>query len=174
MAFQFPQAIYAQNSVWHLIYDPNSANTLLPDLQSAKLQNVFGQWVRVPDGTGKVGQLYMSVVDLVLPAVNTPTYRKPAQYVRGFSLSQQEVDPNTQPPQSMAIYTKELEPPTNVAQEFLNAVLDQSLAQQTKVQPKSDWTQMLPNTQEQQPQRVEQPKVQPIVGVDRDETGHTD
>lgn len=162
MAFQFPQSIYAQNSVWHLIYDPNSPNTILPDLNTAKLQNVFGQWVNIPDDTGKVGRVFMSVVDLIIPAVNTPSYRKPAQYVRGFSLSYQEVDPNSQPPQSMAIYTKELEPPTNVAQEFLNAVLEQRVAQQQAEQPKGDWTQMLPDTQS-----LAQPKISHIAAAEQ-------
>lgn len=163
MPFQFPQTLRAQGSTWYLIYDPNSANTLLPSLQDAKVQNVFGQWVKVPNGAGGVGNLFMSVVDLIIPQVNMPTYKKPAQYVRGFSLSPQEVDPYSQPPQSMAIYTKELEPPVNVAQEFLNAVLGQSLENQAQSAQNRDWTQMLSQTQEV----VAQPKIPPI-GVEHE------
>lgn len=168
MAFKFPQVIYAQNSSWNLIYDPNSPNTLKPDLQNAKLQNVFGQWVRVSDGAGGSNSYFMCVVDLIFPAVNTASYRKPAQYVRAFSLSPQEVDPNIQPPDGMAMYTKELEPPVNIAQEFLNAVLDRSMAQQQASQPKSDWTQMLPNTESQDNQQISQPNIHLIGGVDNE------
>lgn len=145
MSFQFPQVIRAEGSIWHLIYDPDSPNNLLPSFQDAKVQNIFGQWVQVPDGMGKMQKLYMSVVDLVFPSVNTPTYRKPSQYVRGFSLSPHEVDPSQANPQGMAIYTKELAPPLNVAQEFLNAVLGTSLTQQENQNVDKDWTKKLPS-----------------------------
>lgn len=156
MAFQFPQTIQAQGSVWHLIYAPDLPNTLLPSLIGAKVQSVFGQWVQVPDGTGGQGRLYMCVVDLIMPEVNTSTYRKPAQYVRGFSLSPKEADANTMPPEAMAIYTKELEPPVNVAQEFLNAVLGTSYAQQQQ-QAKGDWTNLLPSPKAPEEKTVSQP-----------------
>lgn len=167
MPFQFPKTIQVQGSVWYLVYDPNSPNTIEPSLQDAKVQNVFGSWVRVPNGQGGVGQVFMSVVDLIIPQVNMPTYKKPAQILRGFCLSPQEVDPYTQPPKSMAMYTKEAEPPVNVAQEFLNAVLIQSSEIQAQEQPKGDWTNMLDPAQPTQAPRV------PII-EGHDETGTSD
>lgn len=160
MAFQFPPVIRAQGSIWHLIYAPDSPNTLMPSLQEGKLQNVFGQWISIPDGVGGVNKYFMSVVDLVFPAVNTPIYRKPSQYVRAFSLSPREVDPTTQPPQSMAMYTREVEPPVNVAQEFMNAILGQTQAMQQQTQAQDDWVRLLPSDKQKEGPKVPQPTVE--------------
>lgn len=141
--FRFPATLQAEGFVWHLIYDPDGANTVLPNLQQAKLLNVFGQWVQVPTGSGEPGKVFMAVVDLSFPAVNTPSYRKPAQYVRGFRLYPNQVDPSTAPPQEMAMYIREIEPPSNVAQEFIDAVLGMSAAEQSKQNPDTEWTRIL-------------------------------
>lgn len=146
MSFEFPQNIVVQGKVWNLIYDPTS-RTILPSLQSAKLQSVFGQWVYVPNQSGGNDKYYMSVVDLVFPAINSPSCRKPAQYVRGFSLSPGEVDPTIQPPDGMALYARELDPPANIAQDFLNAVIGRSQETQQQAMPKTDWTRILRSEQ---------------------------
>lgn len=153
MAFKFPEVIHVEGHDWYLIYDPDGAKTVLPNLQAAKLQNVFGQWVQV---TG--GRAYMAVVDLIMPAVNTPTYRKPSQYLRGFRLYPNQVDPSTAPPQEMAFYLREVEQPANIAQEFLDAVLGTVIATQQVSQPDTEWTNILDVQIDKQG-----PKVGPIV-----------
>lgn len=132
MNFEFPKTLQDKKYVWQLAYAPSGGATVMPSLAGSQLQNCYGQWVTVPASNGGVAKVFMVVVDVVLPAVNTSTVRKPAQFMRGIQLFPNQVDPTTVPSEGMAFYIRELDPPVDVAQEFLDALLGTSLEERAR------------------------------------------
>lgn len=138
-SFQFPNSVEFQGHTWRKVYDPMDSSTIMPSLETPKVQGISGKWTTVQSSGGQPVRLYVVRIDLLYPAVAGPNVVKPAQLVRGMRLYDIEVKPDYTRPEEMVMYVREVsEDGEDVSQGFLNAIIGVSQSEnQSKADP--DW-----------------------------------
>lgn len=131
MAFSFPKKFTFDGQEWKKIYDPqDNTPSQLPNMTIPTVQGAFGQWLELPYAGQRV-RVFLTVIDLLYPAISSSANVQAAQQVRGIRFFTEERDPATVPPAEMVMYIREVPYRDDTLQGFINSMLGVAVAEGT-------------------------------------------